>query len=173
MLREYLWVDHTFAHFIEQMCSIDFGNMLLCELIKCAELKMLAFFFFGQNRGGGWWGHSCQNASILYVYGIGLLYMKACNHFKFVIYGALEEKATYTVWGERERTQSDFAAFLQCVKEKPCLQGYWHTASTFWFSWESFWCPFSYVSFCLWENCGFRWYAKILSCHWLFKIFIS
>lgn len=49
--------------------------------------------------------------------------MQTCNHFKFDMYGAVEERASYMVRGERERIQSDFAVFLQCIKEKPSCRG--------------------------------------------------
>lgn len=76
-----------------------------------------------KSRGSGWWSQSCQNVSILYLQGIGLLYMQTCNHFKFDMYGAVEERASYMVRGERERIQSDSAVFLQCIKEKPSCRG--------------------------------------------------
>lgn len=139
-----------------------------------------AFFFFCQVREGGWWNCGHQHVRMLtcvwersavyagmWKFQVWLLYVELCGK-GHLTYGA-------TAWGERVSTQSDFATSLMCIKEKS-PQRCWHRAFTFQVSWESPWCPFSYVSFCLQENRGFRrgfGYAKILNCHWLFKIFIS
>lgn len=133
LLREYFWVDNVFAYFIEQMYSILFWNMLLRVLIKSAELKMLGFFGFffwvrsGQNRGSGWWSHSCQKCKHFVVKGIGLLYMQACNHFKFYIWGFGGKSFLNGVRWEGKNT-SWLCSFSPMFQGKTFLQRYWHTA---------------------------------------------
>lgn len=130
--------------------------MLLCELMKCAELKMFAFFCGGvktEEVGGEvivakmqafstcrglvccTWSHATISSFYIWCFGR-----------KSLLHG-MRWEGKNTVW---------LCCFSPIYEGKAFLQKYWHTASTFWVPWESLWCPFSYVSFCFWENCGFN-----------------
>lgn len=140
--------------------------------------KCLFFFWSSQRRQVvKLWSPKCKN--------VFMCLWKVCCVCRYVtisglivICGALEQRASY-IWSYGVRWEGKNTIWLCCFSQmyqgKNLHRGV-GTQLPLSESLGNLHGALFHISFFLQENCGFRWgfgYAKILNCHWLFKIFIS